>query len=73
MYSSILDEEVHVADVEGAASSLSVYAYSPGRRRKKNPSRSISAMVLACGVFAQWQRCAVCARIGNGIGLTLAG
>jgi hypothetical protein len=36
----------------GAASGLLVWAYSPGHRRKKKPSRSMSAIAAPCDVWA---------------------
>jgi hypothetical protein len=57
----------------GAASGLSVYAYSPGRSKKKNPNRSISAIVFEAAVLARRHKAAVWARMGNGMGLTRVG
>jgi hypothetical protein len=50
-----------------------VYAYSPGRSKKKNPNRSISAIVLEAAVLARRHKAAVWARMGNGMGLTRVG
>ncbi|MFO0446961.1 MAG: hypothetical protein ACK51L_04745 [bacterium] len=58
---------------KGAESGLDDAAYSPGRRRKKKPRRSMSAVAVASGEPRKWQLVIAWWMTGRGTGLTRVG
>jgi hypothetical protein len=58
---------------KGAASGFVVWAYSPGRNRKKKPKVSMCAIVAAAGRWVRWHCVMAVCIIWMGMGLTRVG